>query len=381
MSLALLAGAALFARSFMQLAGVNAGFDVDRVLAAQMTISAARYSTPEQRLAILNAYRDRLKLVRGVTNVSLSLGVPPQAGVTLAERLEAEGASSPVSTDMITIPFMQADPAYFATLGIRVLRGRALTEEDRRAVDKRVVIDPELARVLWPNADALGRRFRLGPDDDWMTVVGIATDVKLVGPDDAEGKYGIYYPFPLRPRSAPYVEIVMRSAGDPRGLVEHVKRAIWAVDAQQPITAVSTAREMMAGAVAKPRFLLTLMGVFAAVALVLAVVGLYGVLSHAVAQRTREIGIRMALGAQPAHVLRSVLGYGGALTALGVLIGVALAAVGGRVIRSRLFGVAPLDPVALVAAGGTLAVFALIACYVPARRATKVDPLVALRSE
>ena len=380
-SLVLLAGAGLFARSFIQLAGVSPGFDVDRVLPAQMTISGARYSTPEQRLAILDAYRERLASVRGVTSVSVSLGVPPQAGVTLAERLEAEGASSPVSTDMITIPFTQADPAYFATLGIRLLRGRSLTEEDRRAADKRVVIDPDLARALWPNADAIGRRFRLGADDDWMTVVGVANDVKMVGPDDAEGKYGIYYPFPVRPRSAPYVELVMRSAGDPGALTEQVKRAIWAVDPQQPITAVTTARELMAGAVAKPRFLLTLMGVFAGVALVLAVVGLYGVLSHAVAQRTREIGIRMALGAQPANVLRSVLSYGGALTALGVVIGIALAAAGGRVVRTLLFGVAPLDPLALVAAGGTLAVFALAACYVPARRATKVDPLVALRAE
>ena len=177
------------------------------------------------------------------------------------------------------------------------------------------------------------------------------------------------------------MEFAVRTNGDPRAVIEPVKRAIWAVDPQQPISAASTARELMATAVAKPRFLLTLMGVFAGVALVLAVIGLYGVLSHAVAQRTREIGIRMALGAQPANVLRSVLGYGGVLTALGVAIGIGLAAAGGRVIRTLLFGVAPLDPLALIAAGGTLVLFALLACYVPARRATKVDPLVALRSE
>jgi putative ABC transport system permease protein len=380
-SLALLAGAGLFARSFVELAGVNPGFDVDRVLTAQMTISASRYATPEQRVAVLEAYRARLRTVRGVTNVAVSLGVPPQAGVMLAERLEAEGAAAPVSIDMLTVPFTQSDGAYFSTLGIRVLRGRALTEEDRRAVEKRVVIDPELARALWPAADAIGRRFRMGPDDDWLTVVGVANDVKLVGPDDAEGKFGVYYPFPARPRSGAYVELVVRTNGDPRAVIESVKRAIWAVDPQQPIVKVLPAREMMAGAVAKPRFLLTLMGVFAGVALALAVIGLYGVLSHSVAQRTREIGIRMALGAQPANVLRSVLAYGGVLTALGVVIGVAVAAAGGRVIRTLLFGVTPLDPLAIAAAGVTLGCCALVACYVPARRATTVDPLVALRAD
>jgi putative ABC transport system permease protein len=378
-SLALLAGAGLFARSFVQLAGVSAGFDVDRVLRASMTISDARYTTSERRLAVIDAYRERLRRVPGVTSVSASLGVPPDAGITFADRLEAEGAAAAVGTEMITIPFTQADPDYFSTLGIRILRGRALSEEDRRATDKRVVVDPDLARALFATADPIGRRFRLSPEDDWLTIVGVASDVKLVGPDDAQGKFGIYYPFPVRPRG--FVEFAIRTNGDPRAVIEPVKRAIWAVDPQQPITSTSTARELMATAVAKPRFLLTLMGVFAGVALVLAVIGLYGVLSHAVAQRTREIGIRMALGAQPSNVLRSILGYGGALTALGVAIGVALAAAGGRVIRTLLFGVAPMDPLALVTAGVTLALFALVACYVPARRATKVDPLVALRSE
>jgi putative ABC transport system permease protein len=380
-SLALLAGAGLFARSFVELAGVNPGFDVDRVLTAQMTISASRYSTPEQRVAVLDAYRARLRTVRGVTDVAVSLGVPPQAGVTLAERLEAEGAAAPVSKDMLTVPFTEADEAYFSTLGIRVLRGRALTEDDRRSAEKRVVIDPELASALWPTADAIGRRFRMGPDDDWLTVVGVANDVKLVGPDDAEGRFGVYYPFPARPRSGAYVELAVRTNGEPRAVIESVKRAIWAVDPQQPIAKVLPARDMMAGAVAKPRFLLTLMGVFAGVALALAVIGLYGALSHSVAQRTREIGIRMALGAQPANVLRSVLAYGGVLTALGVVVGVAVAAAGGRVIRTLLFGVTPLDPLVIGAAGVTLGCFALVACYVPARRATKVDPLVALRAE
>ena len=380
-SLALLAGAGLFARSFVELAGVNPGFDVDRVLTAQVTVSGSRYATPEQRLAVVDAYRDRLKTVRGVTAVSVSLGVPPQAGVTLADRLEAEGAAAPVSKDMMAIPFAQVDGAYFSTLGIRILRGRALTEEDRRAAEKRAVIDPELARAVWPNEDALGRRFRTGPDDDWTTVVGVASDVKLVGPDDAEGKFGVYYPLSVRPRAGAYVELVMRTNGDPRAVIESAKRAIWAVDPQQPISAMSPASDLMVGAVAKPRFLLTLMGVFAGVALALAVIGLYGVLSHSVAQRTREIGIRMALGAQPSNVLRSVLVYGGALTALGIVIGVAMAAAGGRVIRTLLFGVTPLDPLAIVAAGLTLGCFALVACYVPARRATKVDPLVALRAD
>jgi predicted permease len=298
-----------------------------------------------------------------------------------ADRLEPEGGSAPVSGETMTIPFTLADTAYFSTLGIRILQGRAFVEDDRRATDKRAVIDPDLARALWPNLDAVGRRFRLGPEDPWITVIGIANDVKMVGPDESGGKFGIYYPLAARLQQSPYLEFVMRTSGDPRLAVEHVKRAIWAVDPQQPVGAVLTARDRIGDALAKPRFLLTLMGVFAGVALALAVVGLYGVLSHAVAYRTREIGIRMALGAQAGTVLRSVLGYGGTLTALGIVIGLGLAMASGRLLRTLLFGVAPVDPLAMLGAGVLLATAALVACYIPARRATRVDPLQALRAE
>jgi ABC-type antimicrobial peptide transport system permease subunit len=243
------------------------------------------------------------------------------------------------------------------------------------------VIDPALARALWSSADPLGRRFRLGPDDPRVTVIGVADNVAMLGPDGSGAKYGIYYPLPAKPRATRFVQLVVRTAGDPARLGLAMKRAIWAVDPQQPVTRVSTAREQMAESLAKPRFLLTLMTVFAGVALALAVIGLYGVLSHTVAQRTREIGIRMALGAQSTAVLRSVLRSGTILVALGIAVGLGLTAVGGRVVRSLLFGVAPLDPLAIAVAGVTLSLAALAACYVPARRATKVDPLVALRAE
>lgn len=380
-SLVLLAGAALFGRSFLQLTGVNPGFNPDRLLTAELTLPRVRYPTPEQRSAAVAQYQQRLRNIPGVVSVSVSLGLPPRAGVTFADRLEAEGATAPLSSQTMTIPFTLADTAYFSTLGIRILRGRAPSDEDRRAADKRAVIDPDLARALWPTLDAVGRRFRLGPEDAWITVVGIAADVKMVGPDDAMGKFGIYYPLPARLQASPYLEFAMRTAGDPRLAIESVKRAIWAVDAQQPITNVTTVNDRMGDALAKPRFLLTLMGVFAGVALALAVIGLYGVLSHAVAYRTREIGIRMALGAEAGMVLRSVLGYGGVLTALGIAIGVGLAAAGGRLVSTLLFGVAPLDPLALVAAGTLLATASLVACYIPARRATRVDPLQALRAD
>jgi putative ABC transport system permease protein len=213
-----------------------------------------------------------------------------------------------------------------------------------------------------------------------VTVIGVANDVKMAGPDDALGKYAIYYPLSSQPRGS-YVEFAVRTAGDPRLAIEPVKRAIWSVDPQQPITSVATARDRLGDALAKPRFLLTLMGVFAGVALALAVIGLYGVLSHTVAQRTREIGIRMALGAQSGAVLRAVIGHGASLTVVGVVIGLALTAAGGRVVRSLLFGVAPMDLTALVVSGLTLTAAALVASYIPARRATRVDPLVALRSD
>ena len=381
LSLALLVGASLFARSFARLNSVDTGIDANSVIGAQLSISATRYPTPEQRSVVVDAYRDRLRAIPGVAAVAVSTGMPPRTGVTFADRVEAEGGIAPLNTETITIPFAEADTAYFATLGIGLVRGRAFSAEDRRATDSRVIIDPDLARALWPTEDPIGRRLRLDPDGKWHTVVGVAEDVKLMGPDDAAGKYGIYYALPTLGRATRFVEFVIRTSGDPERLVQPIKRAIWALDPQQPIQDVATARERMAEALAKPRFLLTLMSVFAGVALGLAVIGIYGVLSSAVAQRTREIGIRMALGAQTGDVLRAILGHGIALVALGAVLGVSLTAAGGRVVRSLLFGVEPLDPAAYAIAAATLVLAALVACYIPARRATRVDPLVAVRAD
>jgi putative ABC transport system permease protein len=381
LSLVLLVGAGLFARSFIRLNGVDLGFDANRIVTAEMSISATRYPAAEQRAAVMARYRDQLAALPGVVGVSVSTGAPPRASITFADRVEAEGSPTPIHAEPTIIPFGEGDAAYFSTLGIRLLRGRAFTEEDRRAAAGRVIIDPDLARALWPNAEPVGRRFRLDPDAKWLTVIGVTNDVKLMGPDDAAGKYGLFYPLPLTGRATRYVEFVVRVAGDPGPVVQSIKRAIWAIDPQQPINRVSTARDQLGETVAKPRFLLTLMGVFAGVALGLAVVGIYGVLSHAVAQRTREIGIRVALGAQSRDVMRSILGYGAGLTALGIAIGILLTVAGGGVVRSLLFGIAPLDPAAFALAGVTLVGAALLACYVPARRATRVDPLVAVRAE
>ena len=379
-SLALLAGAGLFGRSFLRLTGVHPGFDAEKLLTAELMLPSVRYQTPEQRWAAVTAYQEQLRALPGVEAVSVAVGIPPAAGTTFADGVQAEGSAA-LNREMMPIPFSLVDTAFFTTAGIRILRGRAFSEEDRLATDKRAVIDPELARALWPNADAVGRRFRLGPEDPWITVVGLANDVKMVGPDDRAGQYAIYYPLPAQRLSSSYPEFALRMTGDPRRSVDAVKRAIWSVDPQQPIASVATARERLGNTIAKPRFLLAVMSVFAAVALLLAVVGLYGVLSHAVAHRTREIGIRMALGAQAGTVLRGVLGYGGSLTALGVAIGLGLTVAGGRVISTLLFGVTPLDPLAIAAAAALLAVAALVACYIPARRATRVDPLEALRTE
>ena len=380
-SLVLLTGAALFGRSFAQLNRVNLGFDPSHVTTVQLSVPASRYPAGEQRAQAIAAYRDRIQRIPGVASVSLTVGAPPRAGVQIAERVEAEGSTAPLSNDMVTIPFMQADAAIFSTLGIRIMRGRALTDADRQATEKRVVIDPDLAQALWPNADPIGRRFRLSTDDPWVTVVGVTSDVKLDGPNDPSGKYVIMYPLPVREGAAPYYDVVVRTLGDPRLAIDPIKRAIWSVDPQQPIASVEAERDRLSEALAKPRFLLTLMGVFAGTALLLAVIGLYGVLAHAVAQRTREIGIRMALGAQTSAVLRSVLAYGSTLAALGVAIGLGLTVAGGRIVRTLLFGVAPLDPPAIAVAAATLGAAALVACYIPARRATRIDPLVALRSD
>jgi putative ABC transport system permease protein len=276
-------------------------------------------------------------------------------------------------------------PDYFRTLGIRLVRGRGFTEQETAGAPPVAVISQSMARKLWGGndpvgpGDPVGTRFRRGPQRDWMTVVGVAADIKHEGLDDSSPLVQMYRPFPQEPR--PFAFLAVRSKADPAQIIRSVRHEILAFDRNLPVYDVATLRERLDSSVAGRRFNLALLGLFALLALVLAGVGLYGVLAYTVAERTHEIGIRMALGAERRRVLALILRQGLTLAVAGIVLGLPVSVLVGRLLRSSLFGVTAADPATLVLIPVMLLAVALLAAWLPARRATRVDPLVALRNE
>jgi putative ABC transport system permease protein len=271
---------------------------------------------------------------------------------------------------------------YFHALGVPLLRGRAFTEADAAGALQVVIINQTMAATLFPGEDPIGRRMQLGdpnPNSPWITIVGVVGDVKYTGLERAP-EPTMYTPYEQN-LWWPTMYLVVRSSVDPAGLAPALRAQVAELDPLLPMARVFTMDELLKRSVAEPRFRTTLLGIFAVMALLLAVLGIYGVLSYTVGQRTQEIGIRMALGAQRRDVLALVLGQGMALAGLGVAIGLASATALCRVLAGLLFGVGPTDPVTFGAVSLVMAAAALLACWVPARRATRVDPIVALRAE
>jgi putative ABC transport system permease protein len=277
--------------------------------------------------------------------------------------------------------FIAITPNYFRALGNSLIEGRAFDERDNERAPKVVVINQVLARNLFPDDEAIGKHLKLlNPDqsDDWRTIVGVVGDVKYQGLDDP-GEQTIYTPYPQTPFLWSYV--MVRTSGDPSAAIAGVRSAVASVDSNISAVNIQTMKQLVSQSAATPRFNTVLLATFAALALVLAAVGLYGVTSYLVTQRTREIGIRMALGARPGDVFKNVIGNALMLALIGVALGMAGAFVVTRVMSSLLFGVSATDPVTFVAVSALLTGVAVAASFVPARRATKVDPMEALRYE
>ena len=340
----------------------------------------AKYRAPEKRIAFFGQLLERVRAIPGVQSAGTNTGLP-LAGNNWGRSLTVEGFPVLPVGEAPAINHCVISPNYFSAMGITILKGRDFDERDSRDAPKVTIIDERLAREYWPDQDPIGKRIRFGPPEDnepWHTIVGVVGEVKHQRLD-ASTRKSVYLPFAQIPIGGS--SLAIRTSGRPQNLIAAVRAQVRELDPDIPLTRVMPMTDVVARSVWQPRLYTALFGVFAAVALILATVGIYGVMSYAVTQRTREIGLRMALGAQKQDVLKLVVGHGVVITAIGVGVGLVAAVALTRLMSSLLFAVSTTDPITFAAVSMLLAGVALAACFVPARRAAKVDPMVALRYE
>ncbi|HLL70266.1 MAG TPA: ABC transporter permease [Pyrinomonadaceae bacterium] len=377
LSLVLLVGAGLLIKSFVRLQSVDPGFDPQNVLTMTAFLNGTKYPQDEQHPVFFDQVAERARSLPQVEHVGLVSNLPVSGNwdrlpIYPEGQLITEGEAQDTEQYMVN-----AD--YFGALRIPLKEGRIFNAEDKKDAPLAVVINEAAARRYWPNESPVGKRIKIGdPANPWLEVVGVVGDVRHYGLDKPANMQ-VYLPHQQKPSQQ--MTIVVRSASDAESQINAVRNQVWAVDKDQPVYDIKLMSEYVAESVAQRRFSMWLVAIFASVALVLAVVGIYGVMSYTVAQRTREIGVRMALGAQASDILKLVVGQGMALTLAGVATGIVLAFAVTRVMSSLLFGVSAADPLIFSAVAVLLTTVALVACYLPARRATKVDPMVALRYE
>jgi putative ABC transport system permease protein len=394
-TLVLFVGAGLLLRSFYQLQRVNPGFAYERVLTFWVNLSEQKYPNADACEGFFRNLLERIRSLPGVEAASVASQIPLDTGSWDTSFL-IEGRPEPPPYERSALEVHLVDPDYFRVMGIPLLRGRAFTERDNREHTRGtareeswnawlnvIIIDEEFARRHFPNENPIGKQIRIpwGPRETnpVLTIVGVVGRVKEEGLRQQGGRVQAYFSSLQRPSWGMAVQI--RTASAPETLIAAARQQVLALDPELPIYDIRTLAAMRADNIAPERLNLALLGIFAGVALALAVIGLYGVLACAVAQRQREIGVRVALGAQRRDVLRLVVGQGMRLALLGIGIGLAAAFALSRVLQALLFEVQPSDPLTYATVPFMLAAVALLACWLPARRATKVDPLEALRYE
>ena len=370
----LLIGAALLVQSFQRLQRVELGFQPDRLLTAMIGLPQSRFKNVSEAIAFCDRFVAALEGVPGIRSAGLSSGAPFVGGNT-GMPIKAVGASA-LGNESLQADWRKVSPHYFSTMGIPILTGRAFDDRDRRGGPMVMIISNGMARRIWPSQDPVGRQIQVGADP--FTVVGVVADVRntQLNADPAPTMY-----ISTTQSIWPQMTVVVRTEADAASTTPAIRRVLQELD---PAIALYNARPMDAlldTQVAQPRLTASLVGMFALVALLLATVGLYGVLAFVVAQRTREIGVRMALGARPRDVLTLVIGRCARLAAIGLAFGAAGAAALGRFMSSQLYGIDARDPLTYAAAAAMLMAVALLASYIPAVRATRVDPVVALRVE
>ena len=377
LAIVLLVGAGLLLRSFVKLLRVDPGYVADNVLTARVQLTPL-YKDKTKRIQFYDQTLQRLAAIPGVTSVGATSHLP-LTGYNMGGSLRVEGRARPADGKDPSAPIGAVSPDYFRTMGIRLLAGRLFNDRDNLDAPSVAVLSESLARDLFPGEDPIGKRlFVAGSGADLSTVIGVVGDIRHKGLD-SQIDWADYLSYRQTPR--PSMALVLRSAVNATSLAKVVRDTVHEVDPALPVYQVMTMNERLSDSVSARRLNLTLLGSFAALALLLAAIGVYGVISYVVTGRTHEIGIRMALGAQRSHVLKLFLRQGMSLVLMGVGLGTLGALALTRLMTSLLFSISPDDPFTFASVATLLSLIALVACYVPARKAARVDPLVALRHE
>jgi putative ABC transport system permease protein len=389
LALVLSAGAGLMIRSFVALQGIDPGLDPRNVLTMVVSVAGAQEGQPARRAAFYEALLQRVRGLPGVTSAG-AINHLPLAGDIWGWPFHVEGRPLPKPGETPAAAYRVVLPGYFQTMGARIVRGRDVAETDRLGSPGVVVVNEWMAERHWPGEDPIGKRLTLDDpreNPSWVTVVGVVRNA-VRGDWAAAPADEIFLPYLQtrnyleRPGNAfAYLTLVVRTSGEPSALAPAIRAIVSSMDRSVPVSQVQTMDEVVAQSTAAPRFYLLLLAAFAAVAVVLAAVGIYGVMSYTVSRRTNEIGIRMALGANPRDVRRLIVGQGMAVAVGGAVVGLAGALGLTRLMSSLLYGVGASDPATFVAVSLFLGAVALAATYLPARRATRIDPLSALRRE
>jgi predicted permease len=380
LSLMLLIGAGLMLQSFRRLTRLDPGFRTTGILTAELDFPESKYPRGRDITAFGARLLGRLRALPGVEAAGAVSNLPLRDDRRTTLSFVVEGRTPDRANPMIAI-FSSVTPGYFDAIGVPLFRGRLFADSDAREAPKVAIINRSFAERIFPGGDPLGKRVALsdnpGPGD-WATVVGIVADARS---QDIQTEPGIQLFMPYSQRASSGMAIVVRTAGDPARLSTDLRRAVSEIDPEQPTYAIATMRSVVSDSMGQPRFRALLIGIFAGIALLLAAAGIYGVLSYTVMQRTHEIGIRVALGAERGHVLRLIVGHGMRLAAIGVGIGLLGGLAVSRFLKAVLFGVETTDLATFAAVPGILLLVALAACAIPGWRATRVDPVVALREE
>jgi putative ABC transport system permease protein len=382
LALMMLVGAGLLVRSFGRLLAVKPGFDADHLVTLRISFSSSRYANATSARSAIQELLPRLQSLPGVEGVALANDLPLE-GQETTDTPVVEGAPPLKPGEQILVGMHVVNAGYFRAMGIPLLRGREFDNHDTEKSLRVAVINEAMARQFWANENPIGKKFRFfGGDgevkDAATEVVGVVGNVKhngLNAPDSLDA----YAPFVQNPWG--YAGISLRTRSDVGALIVAVRREMQAIDPNLPVHDVRTMEQVIAETTGERRTTLSLMGLFAVLALTLAAVGIYGVISYGVTQRMHEIGIRMALGAQRADIFRMIVGHSLALTLAGIVAGLAGSLAATRLLATMLFGVKPTDPLTLAGVALLLTVIACLASYVPARRAMRIDPMVALRHE